>query len=123
MERGLYLESDFERAARDAGPDRGRRLGHATRGARRRLRKLFADAQGLLDRIIAEKWLTARAAFSHFPANALEDDSIEIYTDESREEVLASPTSCASRDRSRLAVRTAPSPTSSPQGTRVSKTK
>src|ERR687898_936484 len=52
-------------------------------------RELFADAQGLLDRIIAEKWLTARAAFGLFPANALEDDSIEIYTDESREEVLA----------------------------------
>jgi 5-methyltetrahydrofolate--homocysteine methyltransferase len=52
-------------------------------------RKLFADAQGLLDRIIAEKWLTARAVFGLFPANALEDDSIEIYTDESREEVLA----------------------------------
>src|SRR5215212_2883222 len=53
-------------------------------------RKLLADAQGLLDRIIAEKWLTARAVFGLFPANALEDDSIEIYTDESREEVLAS---------------------------------
>jgi 5-methyltetrahydrofolate--homocysteine methyltransferase len=52
-------------------------------------RKLFADAQGLLDRIIAEKWLTARAAFGLFPANALEDDSIEIYTDGSREESLA----------------------------------
>jgi 5-methyltetrahydrofolate--homocysteine methyltransferase len=53
-------------------------------------RKLFADAQGLLDRLIAEKWLTARAAFGLFPANALEDDSIEIYTDGSREESLAS---------------------------------
>jgi 5-methyltetrahydrofolate--homocysteine methyltransferase len=52
-------------------------------------RELFADAQGLLDRIIAEKWLTARSAFGLFPANALEYDSIEIYTDESREEVLA----------------------------------
>jgi 5-methyltetrahydrofolate--homocysteine methyltransferase len=52
-------------------------------------RKLFADAQGLLDCIIAEKWLTARATFGLFPANSLEDDSIEIYTDESREEVLA----------------------------------
>src|SRR5215218_1072012 len=52
-------------------------------------RELLADAQGLLDRIIAEKWLTARAAFGLFPANALEYDSIEIYADESREEVLA----------------------------------
>jgi 5-methyltetrahydrofolate--homocysteine methyltransferase len=53
-------------------------------------RQLFADAQGLLDRIIAEKWLTARAVFGLFPANALEDDSLEIYTDQSRKEVLAS---------------------------------
>src|ERR671912_638756 len=53
-------------------------------------RELFADAQGLLDRIIAEKWLTARAVFGLFPANALEGDTLEIYTDESREEVLAS---------------------------------
>jgi 5-methyltetrahydrofolate--homocysteine methyltransferase len=52
-------------------------------------RKLFADAQELLDRIMAEKWLTARAVLGLFPANALEYDSIEIYTDESREEVLA----------------------------------
>jgi 5-methyltetrahydrofolate--homocysteine methyltransferase len=52
-------------------------------------RRLFADAQDLLDRIIAGKWLTASAAFGLFPANALEDDSIELYTDESREELLA----------------------------------
>ena len=52
-------------------------------------RKLFANAQELLDRIIAEKWLTARAVLGLFPANALEYDSIEIYADESREEVLA----------------------------------
>jgi 5-methyltetrahydrofolate--homocysteine methyltransferase len=52
-------------------------------------RKLFADAQDLLDRIIDEQWLTARAVFGLFPANALEDDHIEVYTDESRKEVLA----------------------------------
>ena len=51
-------------------------------------RKLFADAQELLDRIIEEKWLTARAVFGLFPANALENDSLEVYTDESRGEVL-----------------------------------
>jgi 5-methyltetrahydrofolate--homocysteine methyltransferase len=52
-------------------------------------RNLFADAQELLGRIVAEKWLRARAVFGLFPANALEDDSIEIYTDESRKKVLA----------------------------------
>jgi 5-methyltetrahydrofolate--homocysteine methyltransferase len=52
-------------------------------------RKLLADAQALLDRIVTEKWLTARAVFGLFPANALENDSIEVYTDESRKEILA----------------------------------
>jgi 5-methyltetrahydrofolate--homocysteine methyltransferase len=51
-------------------------------------RKLFADAQELLDRVIEEKWLTARAVFGLFPANALPNDSLEVYTNESREEVL-----------------------------------
>jgi len=51
--------------------------------------KLFADAQDLLDRIVSEKWLTARAVFGLFPANALDDDSMEVYTDDSRLEVLA----------------------------------
>jgi 5-methyltetrahydrofolate--homocysteine methyltransferase len=51
-------------------------------------RKLFADAQELLDRAIEEKWLTARAVFGLFPASALPNDSVEVYTDESREKVL-----------------------------------
>ena len=51
--------------------------------------KLFADAQDLLDRLIAAKWLTARAVFGLFPACSLPDDSLEVYTDESRERVLA----------------------------------
>jgi 5-methyltetrahydrofolate--homocysteine methyltransferase len=52
-------------------------------------KKLFADAQELLDRVIQEKWLTARAVFGLFPANALENDSLEVYTDGSHGEVLA----------------------------------
>ncbi|HZB83771.1 MAG TPA: methionine synthase [Rubrobacteraceae bacterium] len=51
-------------------------------------RKLFDDAQTLLDRIIAEKWLEARAVIGLFPANALPNDDIEVYADESRKEVL-----------------------------------
>ena len=51
-------------------------------------RKLFDEAQTLLDRIIEEKWLTARAVFGLFPASALPNDSVEVYTDESREKVL-----------------------------------
>ncbi|MBA2533887.1 MAG: B12-binding domain-containing protein, partial [Rubrobacter sp.] len=51
--------------------------------------KLFADAQDLLDRIISEEWLKASAVFGLFPANTMEDDSIEVYTDGTRNEVLA----------------------------------
>src|SRR5215217_336296 len=51
-------------------------------------RKLFEDGQVLLDRIIAEKLLKARAVIGLFPANALPNDDIEIYADEARNEVL-----------------------------------
>jgi 5-methyltetrahydrofolate--homocysteine methyltransferase len=50
-------------------------------------RKLFADAQAMLKRIIKEKWLTANAVFGLFPANSINSDDIEIYTDESRKQV------------------------------------
>jgi 5-methyltetrahydrofolate--homocysteine methyltransferase len=50
-------------------------------------RKLFADAQTMLKQIIAEKWLTANAVFGLFPANSVNNDDIEIYTDESRKKV------------------------------------
>ena len=49
--------------------------------------RLFADAQELLERIIAEKLLTARAVYGFFPASAVGDD-VEIYTDDSRTQVL-----------------------------------
>lgn len=49
--------------------------------------KLFADAQEMLNQIVSEKWLEARAVIGIFPANAVEDD-IEIYTDESRSTIL-----------------------------------
>ncbi len=52
-------------------------------------KKLFDEAQELLDRAIEEKWLTARAVYGLFPASALPNDSVEVYTDESREKVLA----------------------------------
>ena len=50
-------------------------------------RALYDDAQAMLDRLIAEKWLTANAVFGFFPASAVGDD-IEVYTDESRSAVL-----------------------------------
>ena len=50
-------------------------------------RKLFADARTMLKKIIQEKWLTANAVFGLFPANTVNCDDIEIYTDESRKKV------------------------------------
>jgi 5-methyltetrahydrofolate--homocysteine methyltransferase len=52
-------------------------------------RKLFADAQAMLDRVIREKWLTANGVIGLFPANTVGDDDIEIYADESRAQVIA----------------------------------
>jgi 5-methyltetrahydrofolate--homocysteine methyltransferase len=49
--------------------------------------KLYADAQRMLDQIVAEKWLTANAAIGLFPANS-EGDDILIYSDESRRNVI-----------------------------------
>ena len=51
-------------------------------------RSLFADAQAMLKRIVAERWLTARAAIGFWPANARGDDII-LYTDETRQNELA----------------------------------
>jgi 5-methyltetrahydrofolate--homocysteine methyltransferase len=49
--------------------------------------KLFADAQAMLKKIIQEKWLAANAVFGLFPANSVNSDDIEIYTDETRKKV------------------------------------
>lgn len=47
-------------------------------------KKLFNDAHSMLRRIIDEKLIIANAVIGIFPANAIEDDHIEIYEDESR---------------------------------------
>jgi 5-methyltetrahydrofolate--homocysteine methyltransferase len=49
-------------------------------------RQIFAEANVLLDQIIAEKLLTARGVFGLFPASAVGDD-VELYTDETRAHV------------------------------------
>jgi 5-methyltetrahydrofolate--homocysteine methyltransferase len=51
-------------------------------------KKLFADAQAMLKRLVEEKWLTANAVIGFWPAAALGDD-IELFTDETRKERLA----------------------------------
>ena len=50
-------------------------------------RKLFTDAQKLLEKITDEKLLQPRGAYGFFPVNRVGDD-VEVYTDESRTKVL-----------------------------------
>jgi 5-methyltetrahydrofolate--homocysteine methyltransferase len=50
-------------------------------------RKLFVDAKAMLKKIIDEKWLSANAVFGLFPANTVNSDDVEIYTDETRKKV------------------------------------
>ena len=50
-------------------------------------KKLFADAQAMLKKIVDEQWLSARAVIGFFPANQINDDDIEVYADDERAEV------------------------------------
>ena len=43
--------------------------------------KLYHDAQAMLDKIIAEKWISANGVIGIFPANSVNDDDISILTD------------------------------------------
>lgn len=51
-------------------------------------RQLFADAQAMLAKIIAENWFRPRAVIGFWPANAVGDD-IRLFKDDSRREELA----------------------------------
>tara|TARA_B100000315_G_scaffold212344_1_gene209665 strand:- start:1740 stop:5426 length:3687 start_codon:yes stop_codon:yes gene_type:complete len=51
-------------------------------------RKLYEDAQAMLDKIVDEKWLIARAVLGFFPANMVGNDDIEVYAEENRSTVL-----------------------------------
>ena len=76
-------------------------------------RKLFADAQKLLEKIVGEKLIQPRGVYGFFPANRVGDD-VELYTDESRAKVLTHGSIfCASKLRRKTARRTGPWPTSS----------
>ena len=51
--------------------------------------KLYEGAQKMLSQLVSENWLTARAVFGIFPANTVNDDDVEVYVDEKRNETLA----------------------------------
>ncbi|MDR5171887.1 methionine synthase [Methylobacillus flagellatus] len=49
--------------------------------------KLFAEGQAMLKKIIDGRWLTASGVIALLPANTVNDDDIEIYTDDTRSQV------------------------------------
>jgi len=53
-------------------------------------RKLYDDAQTMLDTLIKEKWLRANGVIGFFPANAVGSggEDVEVYTDDTRTQVL-----------------------------------
>jgi 5-methyltetrahydrofolate--homocysteine methyltransferase len=50
-------------------------------------KKLYQDALNMLNEMVSEKWIEARAVIGLFPANSVGDD-IEIYSDEQRSQVI-----------------------------------
>ncbi|HSK05471.1 MAG TPA: methionine synthase [Kofleriaceae bacterium] len=54
-------------------------------------RKLFADAQALLGRIVGERLLTARATYGFFPAGATADDEIVAFSPDRTRELARFP--------------------------------
>jgi 5-methyltetrahydrofolate--homocysteine methyltransferase len=50
--------------------------------------RVYQDARQMLQRLIDGRWLQANGVISLLPANTVDDDTIEIYADESRQQVL-----------------------------------
>jgi 5-methyltetrahydrofolate--homocysteine methyltransferase len=49
--------------------------------------RVFSDGRRLLQRAIEGRWLQAHGVLALLPANTVDDDTIEVYTDETRSEV------------------------------------
>jgi 5-methyltetrahydrofolate--homocysteine methyltransferase len=49
--------------------------------------RVYADGQRMLKRLIEGRWLTANAVVGLYPANSVNGDDIEFYTDDTRAEV------------------------------------
>jgi 5-methyltetrahydrofolate--homocysteine methyltransferase len=51
-------------------------------------RSLFSDASVMLDKIIREQWLQARAVIGFYPANCIDHDDILVFSDDGRQNEL-----------------------------------
>ncbi|MCH8846038.1 MAG: methionine synthase [Proteobacteria bacterium] len=50
--------------------------------------KLYEDAKEMLNKIVKEKWFSAKGVYGLFPANSIGHDDIEIYTNDKRDGLL-----------------------------------
>jgi len=50
-------------------------------------KKVYADGQSMLKKIIEGRWLSANGVLGIYPANVVNDDDIELYTDDTRSTV------------------------------------
>jgi 5-methyltetrahydrofolate--homocysteine methyltransferase len=50
-------------------------------------RKVMADGEAMLKKIVDGRWLTANGVVALLPANSVNDDDIEVYTDDTRAKV------------------------------------
>ena len=51
-------------------------------------RNLFTDASVMLDKLINESWLQARAVLGFFPANSVAHDDVRVFADNNRQQEL-----------------------------------
>ena len=49
---------------------------------------LYKDARDMLERLVSEQWLQARAVYGFFPANSANHDDVVIYADDKRKQVI-----------------------------------
>ncbi len=50
--------------------------------------RVFSDGKRMLQRLVEGRWLQASGVLGFWPANTVDDDTIELYADETRERVL-----------------------------------
>ena len=51
-------------------------------------KKLYDDANAMLDQVVQGKWLKANAVIGLYPANSVQDDTVEVYKDDTRKELV-----------------------------------
>jgi 5-methyltetrahydrofolate--homocysteine methyltransferase len=50
--------------------------------------RVYTDGKRMLERLVKGRWLSAHGVVGFWPANSVDDDCIEVYTDDTRRELL-----------------------------------